>query len=371
MAHKEQSSSSIGEAYDVLARFVVFGARGQPPEWPFSIVETNWYHARFFPREVYPVLCDLEAEGLSLREVSKLCWGPSAITHWLYITEPALGFPGERPFEGLSATEAQDFIRRTLCLIALQRTGDPLCRDKRNLVISDTEAKSMLDRSFLFGTSKQPKLARLVSILNLTLWHYCILIQIGHRAYSQEFHGPYVLDPHKQMVIRDFFNLRADAVWPFSAGMPESVRVVEIYEGGKIEFDMFNHFAISRDAKLVQVAFQINGHDVVDMAEVKTLYARCEWLLGKANEHIASFRKRDWVQKVVQMRYHWLQPHASMLRRDLYPGSEVLGLEDRVSEAENASVSFGRTLGQAISGLSGEALIRKAAGLFVDCLSRE
>ena len=74
----------VYEGYKALANFVVFGARGQPPLWPFSVIETNWYYSRFFVRELHNTISMLEASGMAIADLARLCWGPSAISHWFY-----------------------------------------------------------------------------------------------------------------------------------------------------------------------------------------------------------------------------------------------------------------------------------------------
>ena len=145
MEQKAKYSEKVTEAYNTLAKFVVFGARGQPPLWPFSIIETNWYYSHFFPREIYQTITGLRKKGIGGSRIAELCWGPSAISHWFYIVEPAFGVPRLNPFKGLKKQEGIKFIEDTVDILSLQRKGDRFCRDGKNILLSDDEVKQLLD----------------------------------------------------------------------------------------------------------------------------------------------------------------------------------------------------------------------------------
>lgn len=357
------------EAYKTLAKFVIYGARGQPPLWPFSIIETNWYYTKFFPKEIYHTIKALEEKGIGIEKIAELCWGPSAITHWFYIIEPTLGDPTLNPFEGLTKEEGIEFIEKTIEILSHQRKGDIFCRDMKNILLSDDKVKQILEGKEFIEAGDKPKITKLLRNMTLTLWHYSILIQGGHRAYSQEFHGPYPMEKNKSLLIKDFFNLMpgkdADSiVWNFSLDMPYSkIRFMEIYDNAQIQIDIFNHPNVAGDlVKFCVVA----ENSSLSGEEIKSLSKICGDALSEGNRIIDKFSKPDWVKKIIDLRYLWLKPFKDILGEDWRPPKRVYSLADKVSEAERIAREFENNIISLIRGIPPEKAVEKVAEVLIE-----
>jgi len=370
MEQKEKYSEKVTEAYNTLAKFVVYGARGQPPLWPFSIIETNWYYTHFFAREIYHTITGLQKKGIADQKIAELCWGPSAISHWFYIIEPAFGVPGLNPFQGLDKHEGIEFIEKTVDILSLQRKGDKFCRDGKNLLLSASEVKQVLDGREFLETKRNLNAAKSIRQLTMTLWQYAILIQCGHRAYSQEFHGPYNLDKNQQLLIKDYFWLKpgsnGNLIWDFSSDLPyEKLKVLEIYENSQIEIDLFNHYNVSG----YPIKFSVINEDAdLSEKEINKLLTTSLKVMSEGNKTIEKFSKSDWVKKLIDLRYLWLKPHKDILGQDWRPPEEIYKLTKRTDEAYKAAVEFEKKIYPLVRTLSPEELVEAVTKSLVEII---
>lgn len=364
--HKKEM---VLEAYKTLAKFVIYGARGQPPLWPFSIIETNWYYGKFFPNEIYHTIRALEEKGINIEKIAELCWGPSTVTHWFYIVEPVLGDPALNPFEGLTKEEGIEFMEKTVEILSKQRKGDVFCRDMKNIFLSEEEVRRLLEGKEFFEARDNLEITKALNVLTLTLWHYTILVQGGHRAYSQEFHGPYPLEGNRSLLIKDFFNLTpgkdVDApVWDFTLRMPyDKITVLEIYEDAQIQIDMFNHYNVAGD--LVKSCVFAGGSSLSG-EEMKSLSKACTDILSEGNKVIEKFSKSDWVKKIINLRHLWLKPHKDILGKDWEPSKNIYNLANKTDEAEKVAERFEKNIVRLVQGLSPEDAVKKIAEVFVE-----
>lgn len=374
MERRELYMNKVLEVYRTLAKFVVYGARGEPPLWPFSIIETNWYYTKFFPKEIYYTIKALEEKGISDKKIAELCWGPSAITHWFYIIEPTIGDSTLNPFEGLSKEEGIDFIEKIVDILSHQRKGDVFCQDMKNILLSDNEVNQLVKDKEFIETKDNSEIEKALRGLTMSLWHYTILVQAGHRAYSQEFHGHYLVEKKKLLLIKDFFNLKpgkdADSpIWNFSLKLPyDKIRVLEVYENAEIQIDMFNHYNVSGDL----VRFRVIAEDLnLTEEEIKTLSNICANVVSEGSRTIRDFSKSDWVKKIIELRYLWLKPHKDILGEDWSPPMNVYYLANKTDEASRVAEQFEKNLISLIKGLSPDEIVEKVAQVFVDIIYHE
>jgi len=346
------------EAYRTLAKFVPKEARDQPPRWPFSVIERHWYLAHFFPKEVYTTIKALKAKGISMKKIAKLCWGPSAVSHWLFIPGSPLSFsiiddPTLNTFEGLTKEESIEFVEMTIELLLHQRKGDPFCRDGRNVLLSEQDVRSLVNRSFI-KAAKIP-LTRALRNLTATLWQYTVLIQVGEHTYSHEFHGLYPIEEGRSLFVKDFFNLAPgkdvdEPVWDFSLEIPYSeITILEIYEDLKKQYiDMFNHYDVR--GELVEYCVLADGSELSER-EIIRLSEICFMVFRKAIKAARTLSKSDWVKKLIDLRYLWLRPHKEILGIDWHPPENIYYLTERTEEAAHVAERFEKNRLEKVSSL--------------------
>lgn len=367
MAQKVLYSKKVVEACEAIADHVVTDigphGRGSPPLWPISIIEVNWYLSRFLPKEIYTIVRRLENKGLSGEEIAKLFWGPSGVIHLLYCADFW--------FEGLTASESAEFIEKVVDFVTFHRIGDPFCRDWKNLIWPYDRVEKELATHRFFDTRKfgQEELGRILGKFNTILWQYCIFIQVGHRAYSHEFHGPYALGNGESLMVREYYNLKPTDVWEFTSEMPfDSVTTLEVYKDVEIRLDGFGHLDVSASlpANLRRLAILIDGQSLKNLEEFQDYLTKCFNVLQKGNQLARGFKKRDWVTKLLEMRCFWLKAHKDILGEDWKPSSNVLSLVERIDEAEQATGAYMQKMLSRVVGLDPEEARKRVTQMFLD-----
>lgn len=325
------------EAYHALSAFIVTGSREQPPSWPLSVITINQIHRKFFPNELYTTIKALEKKGLRDKEICSLLWGPTALTYLLYLPTSALGrqTSTEPLFDGCSAAESRAFIEKVIDYIALIRKGDPYCRDHKNILLTERDVEKELAMQRFFEVSENPELASIVHTINAVLFNYCLLIHVGGRGFSQEYHGPYGLGNGKSLLIRDYFNLKPSEVWPFAAALPfDTFSVFEIYQDVDIRLDLFNHYWHSKPPaqSLSTFALSTDGR-ALTASEIQELFESCKEVMKEGILAVRRFSAEEWITKMIEMRYHWLKPAKTISGKNWKPPSDVLTLAHHTIQA--------------------------------------
>lgn len=361
MEPKELYSKKIVEAYRAISRHVVSGARGRAPAWPFSILETTIFYSKFFTRELLDVMRGLENKGLSRKKIAKMFYGPSAVSHWLYLA----GFP----FEGLNKKDVIEFIERTIDIIEFWRKEEPFCINWRNIIWDSNKVKKEVSRPKFIDARKDDAIAKIVGKINTIVWHYCILIQVGHRNYSHEFHGPYDIGDNELLFVREYFNLKPKEVWPFVQSAPfDKILILEIYKNLEIKVDMFNHIwaSSSLTPHLQRFSIEVNDSQVLTKKEIKDMFATWVRIISKANAVVKGYTKKDWVEQSIKMKYWLLKPHKKILGKDWQAPKEVLTLAEKYREIEMMAKKAIQGQMKKIMGYSEEEAMRNITQMYLD-----
>jgi len=356
-------SPRIVDAYTAVSRHVVAGARGRAPAWPFSILETTIFYSKFFSKELIDVMKGLEAQGYGTDEIARLFYGPSAVSHWLYLA----GFP----FEGLSREDVLHFIERTIDIVSFWRRTDPFCLEWRNAIWTNRQARESASRPGFLEPAPDGGLAKVVGRINMVAWQYCLLLQIGHRNYSHEFHGPYDLENGESLFVREYFNLRPSEIWAFATheAIPfQRMTIIEAYEGLEIKVDMFNHMLASSSLTphLRRVMILVDDSIVSNEKRAGDLLDNWIGIIARANEFVRGYSKEDWVRKVIEMKYWLLRHQKRILGRDWGAPAEVVALAGDYASVEEMSGRAIRGQIARMKGYSEEDAIANITQMYLD-----
>lgn len=365
MERKGQYSQKVYKAIKVVCEHIVLDigpkGRGSPPLWPISIVEVNWYLSQFMPREVYFLIKKLKEKGLSTKGIAKLFWGPSGFIHLLYCADFT--------FEGLTSEQSAEFVENVVDLISCYRKKDLFCENWKNILWSKEKVKSMISKYDFIETKNNGDISKTLAKLNTVLWQYCILIQIGHRAYSHEFHGPYNLENGEILLVREYYNLKPVQVWPFTNKLPvEKLTSFEVYKDIDIRLDMFNHLDTSAllPQKLQRFCIIMGDSKVVKRGEINQAFDSAINTLEIGNTFIKGFTKRDWVKKLIEMRCFWLKNKAFVGGVDWKPDAEILALPNRLPEAEKATQQYMQSMRNRVVGAEPKQAVDRITQLFLN-----
>ena len=362
MVTKGTSSNRVAEAYKAVSRHVVSGARGRAPSWPFSILETTIFYSKFFTRELLDTMRKLEKKEVKQEDIAKMFCGPSAVSHWLYLA----GFA----FEGLDQDEVVEFIERTIQIMESLRKKDPFCINWKNIIWDISKVKKECNRNG-FIESKQTHIPQIIGKINTIAWHYCILIQVGHRNYSHEFHGPYDLGNGEQLFVREYFNLKPKEIWPFAnaKNIPfEKMTILEVYRDVEIKVDMFNHLwaSASLPNHLQRVLITLDDSKVLTEEEAKQLLVKWVDIITKANNYVKDYTKEDWARKVIEMKYWLLKTHRDILGENWRAPKEVVDLAARYKDIEETAKRAIHGQIKRIRGYPEEQAMRNITQMYLD-----
>lgn len=358
-------SNKIRDAYTTVSKHIVSGAMGphRAPAWPFSILETRYLYSKFYPKELFDTIIGLENQGFNKRDIAKMFYGPSGVSHWLYsaIFE----------FEGLSRDEVIDFIKITIDIIEYWRKKDPFCMDWHNIIWISNEIIDQCNREGFMNLKEGSIIAKILGQINMIAWQYCILIQIGHRNYSHEFHGPYDIGNGELLFVREYFNLRPHEIWPFASTQNisfDSMKILEIYKDISIKIDAFNHVFASTSLAphLQRFLLILDDSKVITENEVKNLLNKWTDIITRANMFIRNFTKKDFMRKVIEMKYWLLKPQKKILGKDWRAPEKIISLAKNPTKAGLMSKKAIRGQIEAINGCSEDEAIKKMTQMFLD-----
>ncbi|MGA1840889.1 MAG: hypothetical protein ACMUIU_09710 [bacterium] len=327
-------------AYDAVAAWIVKGL-GDPPQWPRNAMEWVYFQSRFFPKEFLSLVSRLEEKGYNLEYAARLMRYPSTITHWLYFPESNFGCSEEYWARDLSSQEGVDFIEKTIDLLYILRGSDVFCEGLRNTLLSHEDITNIMYQHEFIGVENKPEISKIVSLLNMVLWHYTILIQGGSRVYSQELHGPYPLNDSEILFIKEYSALKPEGIWEFTSALDyEEITFYEIYKDIEINIDMFGHYFISEPSykSLSKVAILVNKENI-SMQNIKPLYEKSSQILEAGNSIVANFNRTEWTKKWIELGYLALKPFRDILNESWYPPAEILSMAESAEEAKLADIS--------------------------------
>jgi len=191
-------------------------------------------------------------------------------------------------------------------------------------------------------TSDNPNLPKVLSQLNVLLWHYAILIQGGHRIYSLEIHGPYKLNKGRILIVREYSRLKPVEVWRFASEFPyNEITIYEVYQNMEMKIDTLGHYWTSTypSEKLIKAAITIDGRNITNLTEVTEVYKKCYKTFKKGIAYTKNYKREDWIRKNIELAYFWLKPLKDLLGEEWKPQTEILNIAYDTEEAKKAKES--------------------------------
>lgn len=270
-----------------------------------------------------------------------------------------------------------EFVEKVVDILAVLRNGDPFCKDFKNTLIDDAEIAGIVEKGMFMETKETPEISRLLALVNLTLWHYAILIQGGLRMYSQELHGPYTLGKEEILFVREYFNLKPALVWAFTSSLPfDKIAIYEIYNDLEIHVDMLGHYWTSSQPykKLSRVAIIVDDKQALDFADVETLYRDYATSLQQGASITSDFARADWTRKWIELGYFGLKPLMDAVAEDWRPVAEVMTQAQSKEEFERADAGGERHLervGRALATLPKDKAAEEIANMHLKTVYHE
>jgi hypothetical protein len=326
--------------------------KGEPPLWPMNIVESLWYLAKYFLREMYLTIEKLRSKGLSEEEIAKLFKTPTRLTYLIHHTE--------FPIKGLTAEQAVSLFHTIMDYVELYRKEDIYCETWRNILWDSSQVEDALseyDFVTAESTDDWDTLSASVGRLNATLWMYSEFIHAAKHPYSHEFHGPYPLSDSRQLIVRHYYDLKPVEIWPFLEQVPHAqVLTLEIYSKDiDIGFSFFNHSRTRSSLPLPQalqsfsLAVGENKVPVRSIVDIRSLQSAYQAAIARGNTYVAEYTNADWHAKLLELHYYYLKPHKDILGEDWHPPQHLFDFV-RTTPMDEQFGQFMDLVGQAYSG---------------------
>jgi hypothetical protein len=143
-----------------------------------------------------------------------------------------------------------------------------------------------------------------------------------------EFHGPYDIGNRKSLVVREYYDLRPEAVWPYTTNFPyEEMLLHEIYEGFSQKYNFMNHTVTSdpfpqRLQKIHVSVLQQSKWRVVEIRDLDSILASILNSIVEGMREVKNYSKKDMLRKYVEMHYLILKPLTDLLSKDWTPPKE-------------------------------------------------
>lgn len=293
--------------------------------WPqpvFHAFEGIYFTHRELLSRLYLLLRLLERKGLTQSDIAKLFMFPSRPAHFMHLFF-------EKPANYREVYERTEVCWKLLEYINKLRSGDTSCKNGKNMVCDDRMVATILSKFSMVTISTLPnsdKLREIISKLIVALSNYCELLYFANLAFGREFHGPYDIEKHNQLIVREYFDLQP-AFWKFTKKIPfRAFRLLTIYSNIGAKFDFSGRFYTNDiiGPKLNQVFIEKDGETL--SIEIKALEETLETIqevIKQAIAEISNMNKKQLMTKFVEGYFWVLKPLQDQVNQDWHPSQEL------------------------------------------------
>jgi len=278
--------------------------------------------------EFYLELFDLVEQRISPNEWGKVFDSAQQLCRCSHHT-----INGMRTLE-LSKEEMADYILRIAKAVLVLQNGHYFPHYSNYIILNNVDIKK--EKSF-----NSPELLH----LSTALWAYSETLYFVHRQQACEYHGGYDLGDGTFAIIRDFYNLKPEDLWPefdFTR-MPDKIQVVTVHDNGlKIDFDSYNNLYLREGSMLNTLKY---GYVIADgkrlTAEQTTKLL--ELISNKLNEFhkILSKCSENYIKhKYIDIFWYRAKPMAKFLGFDWRPSKEIHEKAEIYYNKSNEKESF-------------------------------
>lgn len=345
-----RGESYINKLIDEFCKVMAIGGMRRAKEpgldvWPqpvFHAFEGIYFAHRELLSRLYLLLRLLERKGLTQSDIAKLFMFPSRPAHFMHLFF-------EKPSNYEEVRERTEVCWKLLEYINKLRNGDTFCKSGKNMVWHGEMVATILSKSSMVTISTLPnsdKLREIISKLIVALSNYCELLYFANLAFGREFHGPYDIEKHNQLIVREYFDLQP-AFWKFTKKMPfRAFRLLTIYPNIEAKFDFSGRF-YNNDIigpRLNKVFIEKDSETFP--IEIKALEGTLEIIqevIKAAIGEIANINKKQLMTKFVEGYFWVLKPLQDQVNQDWHPSQE---LYERIEteEADTWLIEVYRTL---------------------------
>jgi len=322
--------SSTNRLIDEFCEAMAIGGMRRAKEpgldvWPqpvFNAFEGIYFVHRELLSRLYLLFHLLEKKGLTQFDIARLFIYPSKPAHFMHLFF-------ERPANLREVRERTEVCWKLLRYITILRNGNTFCKSGRNMVLDDKMVATILSESSMATINTLPnsdKLREIISKLIVALSNYCELLYFANLSFGREFHGPYDIEKHNQLIVREYFDLKPP-FWKFTKKMPfGAFKLLTIYPNLGFKFDFSGRFYTNDiiGPRLNQVFIEKDSKPFpIEIKGLKGILELIQGVMKEAIEEIAHIDKKKLMTKFAEGYFWALKPLQDQVNQDWHPSQEL------------------------------------------------
>jgi len=225
--------------------------------WPVDLNTIAHLFMDIFALELLEDIRQLKAAGLPDEAVARKFKTAARIVR--LIMPLVLGMKAT----GMPVDQVRQHVSYLLSLVGLLKSGTLLNPDGRNLILFPGQVQEAIGGQAGAFEPAGLQSSRLLHRLCGILWNYAETVCFKTHGLIREFHGPYPgLQADREILVRDFFLLRATDLWPECRAVPvDTIRVKAVYQGLDMGIDIYNNVSTRPGGSFVQalVSFSVEA----------------------------------------------------------------------------------------------------------------
>lgn len=271
--------------------------------------------------EVEDALRRLEARGVPDREIAEAFGNPSRIIRAVHTFND--GMIGA----GVSKARRQALVLRLVRIAQELKSGDVLCRDGSNLVLS-AEAAAELAGSVEPEPATE-SVTRAFQALAATLWSAAEALYFACHGVAREQHGVYRLAGGGWLIVRDYRELAPEELWPDlpSLRIP-SLRLLAWHASDpEVEWDAFNNLYLKGPplTETLSAVAVIDGNGApLPVDSLDDLTGELLALIAAVTVRVDSWEELEVARQYLQILWWQVRPLLVLAERDWRPPKVVL-----------------------------------------------
>jgi hypothetical protein len=293
-------------------------------KYPIRDSRINHSFLKEYTKEFLDDLNELKKKGYSYEDVGKLFRNPSRLMRMGHLL-----LKGAK-LSDFSIEEQRNLILELLKIVEKQKSGDIFNENKRNIILDSDELSKLIDGlSFIRVDTEK---ARLIQRLCGMLWAYSESPFFVAHDIGMEEHGLYHYKG-KNIMIRDFFNLRPIELWPDCKEFSfNEIRVICVYNKEfQVDFDVFSNTYPNRGnviEDLEEFYIEADGK-ALEINEIEGIFESASKIMESISKKIESMSITDLAKKYADVYWYRKRPLRDALNKPWAPGEHIYELIDK------------------------------------------
>jgi hypothetical protein len=293
-------------------------------KYPIRDSRINHLFLKEYTKEFWDDLNELKKNGYSHEDVGKLFRNPSRLMRMGHLL-----LKGAK-LDEFSIEEQRNLIVELLKIVEKEKSGNIFNENKRNIILDSDELSKLIDGLSFTKTDREN--ARLIQRLCGMLWAYSESPFFVAHDIGMEEHGLYDYKG-KNIMIRDFFNLRPTELWSECEKFPfNEIRIICTYSKDfQIDFDIFSNTYPNKGnviEDLEEFYIEADGKSL-EIDEIDGILESSSRIMESISKKIETMSMVDIAKKYADVYWYRKRPLRDALNKSWAPGEHIYELIDK------------------------------------------